>query len=67
MAFWYILLNVICYIFPRFGILDQEKSGNPGPADAQTYLAVVKRPLTDICLWFQSCSREAIPIPKMCF
>jgi hypothetical protein len=20
---------VICYIFPRFGILDQEKSGNP--------------------------------------
>jgi hypothetical protein len=32
---WYILcpfgnLVVIWYIFPRFGILGQEKSGNPG-------------------------------------
>jgi hypothetical protein len=35
-AIWYILWpfgNVaeIWYIFPRFGILCQEKSGNPGP------------------------------------
>jgi hypothetical protein len=36
MAFWYISLPfgnlvAIWYIFPRFGILCQEKSGNPGP------------------------------------
>jgi hypothetical protein len=35
MAIWYILgpfgnLVVIWYIFPRFGILYREKSGNPG-------------------------------------
>jgi hypothetical protein len=28
-----VYFEVIWYIFPRFGILDQEKSGNPG-ADA---------------------------------
>jgi hypothetical protein len=27
---------VIWYMFPRFGILDQEKSGNPGPK-SQSY------------------------------
>jgi hypothetical protein len=30
MAIWYTYFVVIWYIFPRFGILDQEKSGNPG-------------------------------------
>jgi hypothetical protein len=29
MAIWYIYFAVIWCIFPRFGILDQEKSGNP--------------------------------------
>jgi hypothetical protein len=28
-AFWYILWSYIWYIFLRFGILYQEKSGNP--------------------------------------
>jgi hypothetical protein len=27
---------VIWYIFPRFGILDQEKSGNPAPVAQRT-------------------------------
>jgi hypothetical protein len=27
---WYTYLVVLCYTFPRFGILHQEKSGNPG-------------------------------------
>jgi hypothetical protein len=37
---------VIWYIFPRFGILDQEKSGNPGEASLRcsyTSLTKVKR------------------------
>jgi hypothetical protein len=29
MAIWYMYFVVLWYIFPRFGILDQEKSGNP--------------------------------------
>jgi hypothetical protein len=30
-AIWYTYVIVIWYIFPRFGMLYQEKSGNPGP------------------------------------
>jgi hypothetical protein len=29
-AIWYLLHLVICYIFLRFGMLCQDKSGNPG-------------------------------------
>jgi hypothetical protein len=29
-AIWYILGLCVWYIFPRFGMLYQEKSGNPG-------------------------------------
>jgi hypothetical protein len=32
---------VIWYIFPRFGILDQEKSGNPGWQRSLHYFFVV--------------------------
>jgi hypothetical protein len=30
-ANWYAYFLVIWYIFPHFGMLYQEKSGNPGP------------------------------------
>jgi hypothetical protein len=49
---------VIWYIFPHFGILDQEKSGNPaihkdpGPTEAE--LEMGKRPILD-CLWLDIC------------
>jgi hypothetical protein len=33
MAIWYILWLHICYIFSRFGMLYQEKSGNPDQKD----------------------------------
>jgi hypothetical protein len=42
-AIWYILwpfgnLAAIWYIFPRFGILCQEKSGNPDPDRVEEFL-----------------------------
>jgi hypothetical protein len=37
MAIW-LYFVVIWYIFPRFGILDQEKSGNPDPTSASLLL-----------------------------
>jgi hypothetical protein len=48
-ALWYILLPfgnvvVIWYISPRFGILQQEKSGNPGQTE---------------CCYFADCTRRA--------
>jgi hypothetical protein len=39
---------VIVYNFPRFGILDQEKSGNPG---VRTWMERIKKRGVDFCLF----------------